>query len=388
MDNRDKLLLAASRIYAEVGFRGATTRRIADEAGVNEVTLFRLFGSKAQLIAEAISCQDPMGTVSLPEHPVDPLRELAAWCDGHTVVLREMRAMIRKRWPIWRSTPKWRRTSATARHRTSTSWSATPRESWRNSHGLGGGDVVTACPMPSARSSPTRCRAMSPPPSTLSPRTRGVHAIRPRLPSRSRRSESNAPPCPRRGVARPTARRPEDNRFPPLRSLLQKSVHQVSRRRRRWRFYGPAGFTRRGLDPLARGCVAAVADCRAKRCQHRAGWRHARARTADAGALPVPAAGEWHGGDTRTLATQFSGLPVQRPNGTAWAESPSVPPRRTPRPISSPVHRHLATAGATEAQRLSGLSYTRDAPRAAEGIDFSRGLGAKNQYQLAANGFR
>ena len=96
MDNRDKLLLAASRIYAEVGFRGATTRRIADEAGVNEVTLFRLFGSKAQLIAEAISCQDPMGTVSLPEHPVDPLRELAAWCDGHTVVLREMRAMIRK----------------------------------------------------------------------------------------------------------------------------------------------------------------------------------------------------------------------------------------------------------------------------------------------------
>ncbi len=71
-DNREKLLHAAGRVYAEVGFRGATTRRIADEAGVNEVTLFRLFGSKSQLLAEAINCQDPMGTVSLPLEPVNP----------------------------------------------------------------------------------------------------------------------------------------------------------------------------------------------------------------------------------------------------------------------------------------------------------------------------
>ncbi len=96
MDNREKLLQAAGRIYAEAGFRGATTRRIADEAGVNEVTLFRLFGSKAQLIAEALSCHDPMGTVSLPDVPTDPLRELTEWCDGHGAALREMRGMIRK----------------------------------------------------------------------------------------------------------------------------------------------------------------------------------------------------------------------------------------------------------------------------------------------------
>jgi AcrR family transcriptional regulator len=96
MDNREKLLLAAGRIYAEAGFRGATTRRIADEAGVNEVTLFRLFGSKAQLIAEALSCHDPMGTVTLPLEPSDPVRELTAWCDGHAEALSEMRGMIRK----------------------------------------------------------------------------------------------------------------------------------------------------------------------------------------------------------------------------------------------------------------------------------------------------
>ena len=51
---RTQLLEAAARIYSEAGFRGATTRRIADEAGVNEVTLFRLFGSKGALIAEAV----------------------------------------------------------------------------------------------------------------------------------------------------------------------------------------------------------------------------------------------------------------------------------------------------------------------------------------------
>lgn len=96
MDNREKLLTAASRVYAEVGFRGATTRRIAEEAGVNEVTLFRLFGSKAQLLAEAITCHEPMGTVSLPTEPIDPLGELSEWCEGHLVAIREMRGMIRK----------------------------------------------------------------------------------------------------------------------------------------------------------------------------------------------------------------------------------------------------------------------------------------------------
>ncbi|MEO7475110.1 MAG: TetR family transcriptional regulator, partial [Gemmatimonadales bacterium] len=39
MNVRDQLLTAAARVYAEVGYRGATTRRIAQEAGVNEITL-------------------------------------------------------------------------------------------------------------------------------------------------------------------------------------------------------------------------------------------------------------------------------------------------------------------------------------------------------------
>ena len=48
---RQRLLDAAYRVCAEKGLHGATTREIADEARVNEVTLFRHFGNKEKLIA-------------------------------------------------------------------------------------------------------------------------------------------------------------------------------------------------------------------------------------------------------------------------------------------------------------------------------------------------
>ena len=48
---RQRLLDAAYRVCAERGLHGATTREIADEARVNEVTLFRHFGNKEKLIA-------------------------------------------------------------------------------------------------------------------------------------------------------------------------------------------------------------------------------------------------------------------------------------------------------------------------------------------------
>jgi len=48
-DTRHRLLAAATRIFARDGLEGATTREIAREAGVNEVTLFRHFHTKANL---------------------------------------------------------------------------------------------------------------------------------------------------------------------------------------------------------------------------------------------------------------------------------------------------------------------------------------------------
>jgi len=56
MVSRERILEAAARVYARHGFKGATTRLIAIEAEVNEVTLFRTFGSKASLL-EAVLLQ-------------------------------------------------------------------------------------------------------------------------------------------------------------------------------------------------------------------------------------------------------------------------------------------------------------------------------------------
>lgn len=93
---KQHLIEAAARVYSDVGFRGATTRRIADEAGVNEVTLFRLFGSKAALIGEAVRSQSAAGpAASLPEVPKDPEAELTEWAAEDHTFMFECRGMIR-----------------------------------------------------------------------------------------------------------------------------------------------------------------------------------------------------------------------------------------------------------------------------------------------------
>ena len=52
IDNRARIIDAAARVYAAHGYRGATTRRIAEEAGVNEVTIFRQFDLLRQIRRE------------------------------------------------------------------------------------------------------------------------------------------------------------------------------------------------------------------------------------------------------------------------------------------------------------------------------------------------
>jgi AcrR family transcriptional regulator len=80
MERRDELLKAAARVYAQHGYRGSTTRRIATEAGVNEITIFRQFGTKDTLIHEAIaSCGSGNPLAELPAVPVDPQAELELW---------------------------------------------------------------------------------------------------------------------------------------------------------------------------------------------------------------------------------------------------------------------------------------------------------------------
>ena len=50
-----RIVEATLELLGRVGYGGTTTREIAQRAGVNEVTLFRRFGSKESLAREAIS---------------------------------------------------------------------------------------------------------------------------------------------------------------------------------------------------------------------------------------------------------------------------------------------------------------------------------------------
>jgi AcrR family transcriptional regulator len=96
MELREKILKAAAAVYAEVGFRGATTRRIAQEAGVNEITLFRQFGSKAALLHEAVHAAGLFPTAPvLPDEPGEPRGDLMVWALAHYDDLVTKRSLIR-----------------------------------------------------------------------------------------------------------------------------------------------------------------------------------------------------------------------------------------------------------------------------------------------------
>lgn len=77
-ETQERILVATRQVYAEGGFRGTTTRRIARVAGVNEITLFRQFGTKEALVKAALRQTASPGTVRLGQ-PVDPPAELYQW---------------------------------------------------------------------------------------------------------------------------------------------------------------------------------------------------------------------------------------------------------------------------------------------------------------------
>jgi AcrR family transcriptional regulator len=95
MNVKDQLLVAAAQVYAESGYHGATTRRIASAAGVNEITLFRHFGSKDVLLREALARCQPEGVVPLPAEPHDPQLELTEWSRSHLAHLQQRASLIR-----------------------------------------------------------------------------------------------------------------------------------------------------------------------------------------------------------------------------------------------------------------------------------------------------
>ncbi len=55
MLTEDKILKASLRLFSIYGYSEVTTKKIAREAGLNEVTIFRKFGSKSNLFQQVIT---------------------------------------------------------------------------------------------------------------------------------------------------------------------------------------------------------------------------------------------------------------------------------------------------------------------------------------------
>jgi AcrR family transcriptional regulator len=95
---RQRILEAAQRVFSRDGFQGATTREIAREAKVNEVTLFRHFRTRDELLRAAVL----HGAIS-PEELLGPLsswrRDLPAQLECYVrkyyTLLLEHEALVR-----------------------------------------------------------------------------------------------------------------------------------------------------------------------------------------------------------------------------------------------------------------------------------------------------
>ena len=87
----DRILAAFLRLAARGGLEAATTRAIAEEAGVNEVTIFRHFGDKATLALRAVRRFSPAAQLAAGDPGIDASTPASA-AAGLLACLRMMSA--------------------------------------------------------------------------------------------------------------------------------------------------------------------------------------------------------------------------------------------------------------------------------------------------------
>lgn len=97
-ETRDRLLKAAIQVFSTAGYVGATTREIARVAEVSEVTLFRHFQSKEQLlsaVAQHITALRTEAFTHPDEWTYDLRRDLLHYAKLHDNMLEEYEALFR-----------------------------------------------------------------------------------------------------------------------------------------------------------------------------------------------------------------------------------------------------------------------------------------------------
>jgi AcrR family transcriptional regulator len=98
-ETSQKILDAAMTVFSRDGVSGATTREIARVAKVNEVTLFRYFKNKNELLRQAVLCsatryEQVFAEASL-ESPQDLRRTVVSYAQAYANKLRENEDLVR-----------------------------------------------------------------------------------------------------------------------------------------------------------------------------------------------------------------------------------------------------------------------------------------------------
>jgi AcrR family transcriptional regulator len=96
---RKRILTAAQHVFSRDGFQGATTREIAREAGVNEVTVFRHFHTREELLHATL--KNSCASVDALVQPIESWREdLFGRLERY---VRELYALVRAKEAIVRA---------------------------------------------------------------------------------------------------------------------------------------------------------------------------------------------------------------------------------------------------------------------------------------------
>ncbi len=113
-DTSQRILDAALIVFSRDGISGATTREIARVAKVNEVTLFRYFKNKNELLRQTVHCsasryEQVFAEASL-ESPEDLRRTVQSYAEAYAKKLRDNEALVRtfmgeltRHLKLWRS---------------------------------------------------------------------------------------------------------------------------------------------------------------------------------------------------------------------------------------------------------------------------------------------
>jgi AcrR family transcriptional regulator len=81
-ERRLQIIQVAMRLFSERGFRGTTTKEIAQAAGVSEAIIFRHFATKEDLYTAIIDFKGCSGQGSCPEGAGSPLPVVERVCGG------------------------------------------------------------------------------------------------------------------------------------------------------------------------------------------------------------------------------------------------------------------------------------------------------------------